>query len=86
MRKIIIKNTSSWNKRILEYKTRIKTGSFILLCGVVRDLYLCNGNCSEQILYNTALNRVVSEISLVRNIKFEDAECLVLSILKIHKA
>ena len=67
-----------WSRRAQEYEAKINSGDLIAVTEVVRDLYRSDAqpeqSYSERQLYESALDRVVREISAVN--KITDTESL----------
>ncbi len=66
-----------WSRRAQEYETKINSGNIILLAEVLRDLTRdiedSERSYSERIIYETAINRLASEYSVLYNVLFEEA-------------
>ncbi len=75
-----------WSKRAQEYESKINSGSIISIAEVIRDLYKNVGSdCSysERVIYETAINRLISEVSLLNTEDSNDHYiCELLEILK----
>jgi CarD family transcriptional regulator len=67
-----------WSRRAQEYEAKINSGDLIAVTEVVRDLYRSEAqpeqSYSERQLYESALDRIVREISAVN--KITDTEAL----------
>lgn len=67
-----------WSRRAQEYETKINSGDIILLAEVLRDLTRdiedSERSYSERIIYETAINRLASEYSVIYGIDFEEAK------------
>jgi CarD family transcriptional regulator len=65
--------TQTWNKRYREYMDKIKTGSVFEVAAVLRDLYILKDekplSFGEKKMLNTAMNLLVKELSIARNVK-----------------
>ena len=60
-----------WSRRAQEYETKINSGEITAIAEVVRDLYKNVDNdrsYSERTIYESALNRLSSEIAILENI------------------
>ena len=70
-----------WNKRAKEYDSKVYSGSILLTAEVVRDLWNgvndMNRSYSERIIFENALDRIVSEISVVMKISKEEGEKMI---------
>ena len=70
-----------WSRRAQEYEAKINSGDLISVSEVVRDLYRSEAqpeqSYSERQLYESALDRVVREISVVNRITETEALKLV---------
>lgn len=66
-----------WSKRAQEYEMKINSGDVRSLAEVVRDLYKNSEDpdrsYSERVLYESALNRLAGEFSVVENVSFDKA-------------
>ena len=77
-----------WSRRAQEYEAKINSGDIILLAEVLRDLTrdIEDGDrsYSERIIYETAIDRLALEYSIIENITFEEAKTKIISTAK-HK-
>ncbi|MCE3254720.1 MAG: CarD-like/TRCF domain protein [Rickettsiaceae bacterium] len=77
-----------WSRRAQEYEAKINSGNIVLLAEVLRDLTrdIEDGDrsYSERIIYETAINRLSLEYSVIENISFEEAKEKIISTAK-HK-
>ncbi len=77
-----------WSRRAQEYEAKINSGNITLLAEVLRDLTrdIEDGDrsYSERIIYETAINRLALEYSVIENISFEEAKEKIISTAK-HK-
>ncbi len=66
-----------WNRRALEYTTKINSGDPIALAEVVRDLRRTSGererSHSERLLYEQALGRLTHELAAVESTEIDTA-------------
>ena len=65
-----------WSRRAQEYETKINSGNIIAVAEVVRDLYKNvdgDRSYSERTIYESALNRLAGELSILENIKADEA-------------
>jgi CarD family transcriptional regulator len=65
-----------WSRRAQEYETKINSGNVIFLAEVVRDLYKnvdSDRSYSERTIYESALNRLASELAILEEISTQDA-------------
>ena len=73
----IKKRRVMWSKRAQEYEVKINSGNPVALAEVLRELYKAGGDImqsfSERQIYHQALERLVTEISIVEDINEEDA-------------
>ena len=78
-----------WSRRAQEYETKINSGQIEAIAEVVRDLYKNVDNdrsYSERTIYESALNRLATEIAVLENITIASAtEKLVEEIRNIAK-
>lgn len=69
---------SMWSRRAQEYETKINSGNPIFIAEVIRDLYRGKDqpepSYSERQLFQAALDRLTSELSLIEEIKSNEAE------------
>ncbi len=74
-----------WSRRAQEYETKINSGNVVSVAEVVRDLYRnvdADRSYSERTIYESALNRLASEIAILESINKEDAVIKLLDTLK----
>lgn len=75
-----------WSRRAQEYESKINSGNIILLAEVLRDLTrdIEDGDrsYSERIIYETAINRLALEYSVIAKITFEEAKEKIISTAK----
>lgn len=75
-----------WSRRAQEYETKINSGNIVLLAEVLRDLTrdIEDGerSYSERIIYETAVNRLAAEYTIVCGVDFEEAKNKVISTAK----
>lgn len=76
---------SDWKTRYQSNTDKIKTGSIYEIAEVVRDLYRRNKekelSLMERKMYENALHQIITEISIAKNIKYEEAEKIVNKVL-----
>ncbi|MEQ9115388.1 MAG: CarD family transcriptional regulator [Rickettsiales bacterium] len=67
-----------WSRRATEYEAKINSGELHLIAEVVRDLHKNvndpDRSYSERVIYESALNRLISEISILENIEVSVAQ------------
>jgi CarD family transcriptional regulator len=77
-----------WSRRAQEYEPKINSGNITLLAEVLRDLTrdIEDGDrsYSERIIYETAINRLSLEYSVIEGVPFEEAKEKIISTAK-HK-
>lgn len=74
-----------WSRRAQEYEAKINSGELVAIAEVVRDLYKnvdSDRSYSERTIYETALNRLVTEIAILEKTTEEDAESKLTNMLK----
>ncbi len=74
-----------WSRRAQEYETKINSGDLIAVAEVVRDLYKnvdSDRSYSERTIYESALNRLATEIAVLEEINKETAVCKLIDFLK----
>jgi CarD family transcriptional regulator len=79
-----------WNRRSKEYESKIQSGDILACAEVVRELYKNTNNpnrsYTEAIIYEEALYRVVSELSIVQKRDYSEVEAEINNILsKYHE-
>ncbi len=77
-------NKAMWSRRAQEYEEKITSGDICLIAEVVRDLYKgeeAERSYSERIIYESALERLISEIAASEKMEKSDATSKVLEIL-----
>lgn len=71
----VVIETQTWNKRYREYMERIKSGSVFEVASVLRDLYVLKDekplSFGEKKMLDTAMNLLIRELSIARNVKAE---------------
>lgn len=86
LRSGVKKMKGMWSRRAQEYESKINSGNIILLAEVLRDLTrdIEDGDrsYSERIIYETAINRLALEYSVIAKITFEEAKEKIISIAK----
>lgn len=74
-----------WPRRAQEYNAKINSGNLVAIAEVVRDLYRTSGQTeqshSERLVYEAALNRLVSEYAAMEKINSEDATDRIVKII-----
>lgn len=74
-----------WSRRAQEYENKINSGNPVAIAEVVRDLYrnenLAEQSYSERQIYEQAIGRLASEVSIFSNCSLEDANKKLLDIL-----
>ncbi|MDR3326305.1 MAG: CarD family transcriptional regulator [Rhodospirillaceae bacterium] len=67
-----------WSRRVQEYEAKINSGNPILIAEVIRDLHRNTNqpdqSYSERQIYETATDRLASELAVIECIKTEMAE------------
>lgn len=80
------KSKSMWGKRAQEYDAKLNSGDPLDLVVTVRELYNINGNTaksfSERQIYQIALEKLATEMSIIENISVDDAIRVIESKLK----
>jgi CarD family transcriptional regulator len=75
-----------WSRRAQEYESKINSGDIVLLAEVLRDLTrdIEDGDrsYSERIIYETAVDRLALEYSIIESISFEEARTVVVATAK----
>lgn len=74
-----------WSRRAQEYETKINSGEITAIAEVVRDLYKNVDNdrsYSERTIYESALNRLASEIAILENISESESSAKLIDLLR----
>lgn len=74
-----------WSRRAQEYETKINSGEITAIAEVVRDLYKNIDNdrsYSERTIYESALNRLSSEIAILENISEAESSNKLIDLLR----
>lgn len=74
-----------WSRRAQEYEMKINSGDLIAVAEVVRDLYRASEadrSYSERAIYELALNRLASEVSVLEKMSKEAATAKLIEVLK----
>ncbi|MFT6332146.1 MAG: CarD family transcriptional regulator [Lentimonas sp.] len=76
-----------WSRRAQEYEEKINSGNIIMLAEVLRDLTrdIEDGDrsYSERIIYETAIDRLSLEYSVIEEITFEEAKEKIITTAKL---
>ena len=79
-----------WSRRAQEYENKINSGNPIAIAEVIRDLYrsenIADQSYSERQIYEQAIERLASEVSVYSNCTLEDANKKLNDILSKEKA
>jgi len=79
-----------WSRRAQEYTNKINSGNPVAIAEVIRDLYrnenIAEQSYSERQIYEQALERLVSEVSVYKNCSREEATSNITDILAKEKA
>ncbi len=79
-----------WSRRAQEYENKINSGNPIAIAEVIRDLYrsenIAEQSYSERQIYEQAVDRLASEVSVYSNCSIEDANKKLNDILSKEKA
>ena len=74
-----------WSRRAQEYENKINSGNPVAIAEVIRDLYrnenIAEQSYSERQIYEQAVNRLASEVSIYSNCSMEEANKKLLDIL-----
>lgn len=67
----------TWSRRSQEYESKINSGNPVAIAEVVRDLYrnenVAEQSYSERQMYEKAIERLSSEVSVYKNCSYEEA-------------
>lgn len=79
-----------WSRRAQEYENKINSGNPVAIAEVIRDLYrsenIAEQSYSERQIYEQAIDRLASEVSIYSNCSLEDANKKLNEILSKEKA
>lgn len=79
-----------WSRRAQEYENKINSGNPVAIAEVIRDLYrsenIAEQSYSERQIYEQAVDRLASEVSVYSNCSLEDANKKLNDILSKEKA
>ncbi|MBQ9271930.1 MAG: CarD family transcriptional regulator [Alphaproteobacteria bacterium] len=79
-----------WSRRAQEYENKINSGSPVAIAEVIRDLYrsenIAEQSYSERQIYEQALERLASEVSIYSNCSLDEANKKLNDILSKEKA
>ncbi len=74
-----------WSRRAQEYENKINSGNPVAIAEVIRDLYrnenIAEQSYSERQIYEQAVSRLASEVSVYSNCSIEEANKKLLNIL-----
>ncbi len=74
-----------WSRRAQEYENKINSGNPVAIAEVIRDLYrnenIAEQSYSERQIYEQAVSRLASEVSVYSNCSLEEANKKLLDIL-----
>lgn len=78
-----------WSRRQQEYENKINSGNPVAIAEVIRDLYrsenIADQSYSERQIYEQAIDRLASEVSIYSNCSIEDANKKLNDILSKEK-
>lgn len=67
----------TWSRRSQEYESKINSGNPVAVAEVIRDLYRCENiaeqSYSERQMYEKAVERLATEVSVYNNCSLEEA-------------
>lgn len=79
-----------WSRRAQEYENKINSGNPVAIAEVIRDLYrsenLAEQSYSERQIYEQAIERLASEVSVYNNCSLEEANAKLADILSKERA
>lgn len=79
-----------WSRRAQEYENKINSGNPVAIAEVIRDLYrsenLAEQSYSERQIYEQAVDRLASEVSVYSNCSIDEASGKLIDILAKSKA
>lgn len=74
-----------WSRRAQEYEGKINSGDIVAVAEVVRDLYKnvdSDRSYSERTIYESAVNRLAGELSILEDIQQDEAVNKLIDMLK----
>lgn len=75
-----------WSRRAKEYEEKINSGNIFdiaeVLQDLIRDVDDADRSYSERIIYETAIYRLASELSIIKKISYKEAEAFILETAK----
>lgn len=78
-----------WSRRAQEYENKINSGNPVAIAEVIRDLYrsenIAEQSYSERQIYEQAIERLASEVSVYKNCSVEEANSQLNEILTKHR-
>ena len=81
---------STWSRRSQEYESKINSGNPIAVAEVIRDLYrnenIAEQSYSERQMYEKAVERLATEVSVYNNCSLEEANKQLTDILSKAKS
>jgi CarD family transcriptional regulator len=76
-----------WSRRAQEYETKINSGDIMGLADVIRELHVGHTagtqSYSERLIYQTALDRFIRELSIVEDVNEDEATKKVHELLNV---
>lgn len=79
-----------WSRRAQEYENKINSGNPVAIAEVIRDLYrhdnIAEQSYSERQIYEQAVERLASEVSVYNNCSLDEANSKLNEILSTQKA
>ena len=75
LRSRVTLSKQTWNRKILDYESKIRSGNVLHIAEVIRDLHVKKRERSytEKDIYESAIKRLADEVSHVENIDHSDA-------------
>jgi CarD family transcriptional regulator len=74
-----------WNRRAQEYESKINSGDITAVAEVIRDLHKDSGtdrSYSERTIYESAINRLAGELSVLESISVAEAVTRLANVLE----
>jgi CarD family transcriptional regulator len=78
-----------WSRRAQEYEAKINSGNIVAIAEVVRDLYKnvdSDRSYSERTIYEIAINRLATELSILEKITCQEAISKLVDLLRAKLA
>ncbi|MDH5647068.1 MAG: hypothetical protein OEY79_02030 [Anaplasmataceae bacterium] len=82
---LVVDNQSVWNKRVIEYESKMNSGDLIKIAELVKELYKNDTDAhysySERNIYEYAIDRLSCEIAMIYGVKEATAKRRIIMIM-----